>query len=163
MADGDSGLDPRYAAQFQRGYDGPALAPRVDAPAHSTRTAPVKVEGGPAPTAARIPDPPRYVERPAPAQDPVNEPVDADEPESPRATPWIEWALLALGVVLLGAAAWIFWQASTDVVYYLGGYRNEENAFRAIRYQLVGPLLVAGVLAVSSWLVLRAIRPLMRS
>ena len=159
MADGDPTIDARYAAQFQRGYDGPVLTPRTEASTHSTRTAPVKVEGGPPPSAARIPDPPRYVERHAPAE----ERMDADEPEVQRTTPLIEWSLLALGVVLLGIAVWIFWQASTDVVYYLGGYRNEEITFRSIRYQLVGPLLVAGILAVASWLVLRAIRPVMRS
>ncbi len=78
MAETDPGIDPRYAAQFQRGYDGPVLTqPPTTATTHSTRLAPLRIEGGPPATAARIPDPPHVVAR-AIADE---EPVDVDEPE----------------------------------------------------------------------------------
>ena len=162
MAETDPGIDPRYAAQFQRGYDGPVLVPpATTAPAttatHSTRTAPVRIEGGPPATAARIPDPPHAVARPHVDE----ELVDVDEPEPEPwhvARAWIfEWALLAAGVVLLAIAAILFWLAGTQFNYY-GQFPNDVSAFIDARNQLPGPLLVAGVVAISAWLGVRALR-----
>jgi len=158
MAD-DSEIDPRYAAQFQRGYDGPvpaipALSPRAIPPSPQLAHGAPAVEAPPsAASPPSAPSPPSIVTS--------TDSMEADVPAEPQPTPWIEWALLALGVLLLSVAAWIFWQASTDVVYYVGGYSNDEATVRSLRYQLPGPLLVAGVLAVSTWLVLRSARPAM--
>jgi hypothetical protein len=161
MAETDPGIDPRYAAQFQRGYDGPLLVPPTTTSAaaapHSTRTAPVRMEGGPPATAARVPDPPHVVARP-PAD---GEQTDVDEPEPEPwhvARPWIfEWALLAAGVVLLVVAAITFWLAATQINYY-GQFPSDVSAFIDARNRLPGPLLVGGVIAISAWLGVRALR-----
>ena len=157
MADGDPGIDPRYAAQFQRGYDGPLLTPPPSMQLHSTRTAPVRIEGGPPASAARVPAPPPVAAR----HHADEEPVDVDEPEASREAPaWIfEWALLAAGVLLLAIAAFVFWLAATDVSLYYGQYPNEQLTFIDARNQLPGPLLVAAVVAISAWLGVRALRP----
>jgi hypothetical protein len=158
MAETDRGVDPRYAAQFQRGYDGPVLVPKAaTAPTHSTRTAPVRIEGGPPATAARVPDPPHVVARAHVHE----EPVDVDEPEPEPwhvARPWVfEWALLGAGVVLLAVAAIVFWLSATQINYY-GQSSYDVSAFIDARNRLPGPLLVAAVVAISAWLGVRALR-----
>jgi hypothetical protein len=158
MAETEPGIDPRYAAQFQRGYDGPVLVPppATSTPTHSTRTAPVRMGGGPPATAARIPDPPHVVARPHLHEEPVD--VEEPEPEHPS-RPWIfEWALLAAGVLLLAIAVYVFWLAATDTTMYYGQYPYEEQTFIDARNKLPGPLLVAAVVAISAWLGVRALR-----
>ncbi len=155
MAETDPGIDPRYAAQFQRGYDGPVLTqPPTTATTHSTRLAPLRIEGGPPATAARVPDPPHVVAR-AIADE---EPVDVDEPDPP-VTPWIEWSLLAVGVVLVAVAALLFWQSATDTRGYLGSFSITEQTFASVRSTLPGPLFVAGIVAGSIGIIMRALRP----
>ncbi|WP_309711056.1 hypothetical protein [Pseudolysinimonas sp.] len=148
-------IDPHYAAQFQRGYDGPVLTSPASAPAHSTRTDPVRIPGGPPASAVRVPDPPPLVLRPAADE----EPVDVDEPEPDRSNRIVEWTLLALGAGLLLAAAWVFQLVVTDTAMYLGQTTSEEAALSMVRSTLPGPLLVAGIVAISTWLVLHALRP----
>lgn len=156
MADGDPTIDARYAAQFQRGYDGPVLTPPSAPSTHSTRTAPVRILGGPPANAARVPDPPPLVPRP-PADE---EPVDVDEPDPSSATRIriYEWALLAAGVGLLALAAILFWITATDTSLYYGQYPNDLAPFIDARNRLPGPLLVAAVVAISAWLGVRALR-----
>lgn len=159
MADTDSGIDARYAAQFQRGYDGPVLAPQTTASTHSTRTAPVRIPGGPPANAARVPDPPPLISRLVGADEPVNEdPVDVDEPEPPN-TAWIEWSLLAVGVLLVAAAALVFWQSATDTRAFMGSYQPTEQVFASVRGTLPGPLFVAGIVGLATGVILQALRP----
>ena len=150
----EQAIDPRYAAQFQRGYDGPALTPQASAPAHSTRSAPVRILGGPPESAARVPDPPALVARHVADEDPV----DVDEPEPP-ATAWTEWSLLAVGVLLVAAAALVFWQSATDTRAFMGSYQPTEQVFASVRGTLPGPLFVAGIVGLAIWVILRALRP----
>ena len=161
MADTDSGIDARYAAQFQRGYNGPVLA-RPTTTTHSTRTSPVRIPGGPPATAERIPDPPSALERP----DPTEQSVDADEPETPEGDEIIErhgalfeWALLGAGIALLTLAAAAFWSAATDISGYSSPYPSDLAVVIDTRNRLPGPLLVSSVVALSAWLAVRALRP----
>ena len=147
-------VDPRYAAQFQRGYEGPVLAQPPTTATHSTRVTPVRTEGAPPLTAARVPDPPTLVAR----VDADEEPVDVDEPDPP-ATSWIEWSLLAVGVVLVAASALLFWQSATDMRVYLSSSTPAEQVFMRVRGTLPGPLFVAGIVASSIGVILRAVRP----
>ena len=165
MADGVPGIDSRYAAQFQRGYEGPALAPPTTAAMHSTRTSPVRIPGGPPATAARIPDPPSAAERPESAEQRVDagQPAVVDEPEVDeiieRHGVLFEWALLAVGVLLFVLAALTFWTSATDVAAYETPYPSDQVLFIDARNRLAGPLLVASSVALSGWLVVRALRP----
>jgi len=159
----DEGIDPRYAAQFQRGFD-PAVhaaLPIPASPSASTRESPVRLPGGPPASAPRIGQPPPRVEqRPpeteapplgsSPPQPPVDEPA--------RRPPFLEWGLLVAGVVLLAAAAALFWQSTSDLAMYLGASTPGEQTVATIRNSLPGPLLVGAVTAWSAWVVLRAVR-----
>jgi len=147
-------VDPRYAAQFQRGYDGPVSAQPPTTATHSTRTAPIRIEGGPPTTAERVPAAPHAVAR-VPADE---EPVDVEEP-GPPAIPWFEWSLLALGVALVAAAAVLFWQSATDLRAYVGSSSPADQLFMRVRGTLPGPLFVAGIVASSIGVILRALRP----
>jgi len=163
MAETDPGIDPRYAAQFQRGYDGPVLVPPTTqspaTPTHSTRTAPVRMEGGPPATAARIPDPPHVVARPHVHE----EPVDVDEP-TPTGTPRTEWALLAVGVVALAAAGWVVWINATDITSYTSTTSAiVDYVWRDTRFLLPGPLVLGGIVSIVAWMVVRALRTRPRS
>src|SRR5690606_11147962 len=100
MVDGDSGLDPRYAAQFQRGYAGPPRPRPSRTTSASTRSPSARPPGGSLPAAAS---------EPTPAEGDEQEPVDADEPRA-RTVAWAEWSLFAAGVLLVAAAALILWQ-----------------------------------------------------
>jgi hypothetical protein len=146
-------LDPRYDPQFQRGFD-PA---RDAAP---VRRGPMRLEGGPPPTAPRVPDPPPLVER---EPDPPALEVDIEE-EAPPARPRLEWALLGTGIVLLVAAAMLFVGAvelSDRYSGWLPGF--EGQLYGAATSQLPGPLLVGGVLAIVAWIVIRAVSAERRS
>ena len=154
MVDGDSGIDARYAAQFQRGYNGPALAPRATTTTPSSRTAPARIPAGPPATAARVPDPPPLVTRPAVDE----EPMDVDEP-APPARLWVEWSLFAVGVVLVAAAALVFWQSATDTRAFTGSFEPTEQVFASVRDTLPGPLFVAGIVTLATGVIVRALRP----
>lgn len=155
MAD-DSGIDPRYAAQFQRGYDptrhraAPPPEPRVDA-------GPPRLPGGPVTHAERVPERPEPRRIPMPnatvaVADAAEEPVDEVEPDRRRFR-W-EWMLPALGVVLLVAAAAVIQSA-------LAAYDSAgptSYILFVVQSALPGPLVVAAVIAFTAWLVLRGMR-----
>jgi hypothetical protein len=157
MANADSGIDPRYAAQFQRGFDParhsavPPLAP----------TGPRRIDSGPPPVVRVVPPAPAVVERPvappvAAEADPPAAELDEPAPSRPRT----EWAVLVVGVALLGLAAVLFWGAVEASVRYQGPGPGFEQQFYALAIgTLPGPLLVGGVLAVCLWIALRAVRP----
>jgi hypothetical protein len=153
MAD-DAGIDPRYAAQFQRGFD-----PTRDAA--PIRRGPVRLEGGPPPTAPRVPAPPPLVERePDPPVTLDAEPEEEVLPVRPR----LEWALLVAGIVLLVAAGMLFVGAVELSERYSGWLPGfEGQLYGAATSQLPGPLLVGGVLAIVAWIVIRAVSPERRS
>ncbi len=146
MADG-SNIDPRYAAQFQRGFD-----PAQDA-APPVQRQPVRLEGSPPPTARRVPDPPPLNESP-----PVETLTVAAEGEGLPLSgrPRLEWALLGVGGVLLAFAAMLFAGAVEARDSGLGT-GIEDQLYSTLTSQLPGPLLVGGVLAIVLWIVLRAV------
>lgn len=153
MAD-DSGVDPRYAAQFQRGYD-----PARDRP--PARPGPKRLEGGPPPAAPRVPDPPRMA--PPVTEDPgaTSTPTD-DEPVAPISSGWWEWLLPIVGAGLIAIAAMLWWSIGTDTATYFGtgGPSDEWTLFwQHLRYTLPGPLMIAGAVAITGGLVLQAVGP----
>ena len=153
----DPGIDPRYAAQFQRGFD-PAQHPPVE------RRGPMRIEV-PRAVAHRVPEPPPLVARPPverpPARQPADDAVpleDADEFPAPR--PRTEWAVLVIGVLLLAAGGMLFW-GSVEVSsgFYQGfGANVQDQVYLLAVTTFPGPLLVAGVVAVCLWIALRAVR-----
>jgi hypothetical protein len=148
-------IDPRYAAQFQRGFD-----PERDAA--PLRRGPVRLEGGPPPTAPRVPDPPRMV----PVQ-PVDVPADAGaptpvaEPPTRAALTWWDWLLPGIGAALIGIAFMLLWSMATDTTNFYGpGVNDEWETFlEQARWMLPAPFLTAGVIAVTAGIVLQAVRP----
>jgi len=163
MAPADSGIDPRYAAQFQRGFD-----PARHAAAPSRR-GPVRLEGGPPPSAPRVPDPPRIAPRvPDPS---LAIPESADAAESPgsahagaadpTARTWWDWLLPVFGVALIVIAFMLWWSVGTDIGNYYGsGSTDQWEVFlQQARYMLPGPLLTAGIAAVTGGMLLQALRP----
>ncbi len=157
MAD-ESGIDSRYAAQFQRGYD----AALEQAP--PAWRGPVRLEGGPPPSAPRVPDPPRMTPDPAIAEEldalsPT--PLAEADPPAPIPLTWWDWLLPVLGVGLIVIALMLLWTLGTDTSGYYGTRSNDEWAtfVQQLRYVLPGPLLTAGVLAVTGGIVLQAVRP----
>lgn len=155
----DSGIDPRYAAQFQRGFD-PA---QHDAPPPERR-GPVPIESVRHPVVHRVPDPPRIVERPAanarvdvaPSTPPDHEPARAD---LVVARPRTEWALLAVGLLLVGLAGTLF----ASYVDSMTRTQSVTTTFTQGLYALAagtlpGPLLVAGIVALCLWVILRSVR-----
>jgi hypothetical protein len=144
----DTEIDPRYAAQFQRGYD-----PVRDAP--PVRRRPVRLEGGPPATAPRVPDPPSLVERQDVA--PMSVEVGAElEQTLPTTRSRLEWALLVTGVglIVVGAALFV---ASVELAARYTGWSSdfESQLYSAVTSQLPGPLLVGGVVAVIAWIAVR--------
>jgi hypothetical protein len=145
MAD-DSGIDPRYSAQFQRGYD-PA---RHAAP---ERRGPVRLEGGPPATAPRVPDPPPVVERREVAPAPVEV-----EDDLPTTRSRLEWALLLTGLGLIVVAGALFVAAVELAARYTGWTSDfEGQLYSAATSQLPGPLLVGGVVAIIAWIAVRVL------
>lgn len=161
MAD-DSGIDPRYAAQFQRGYD-----PARHAPVATTVVSgPPRVAGGPPPAVERVPPPPPLVERPegaAPTPEAAED--DASHDDSPPALPsrLLRWALPIVAAVLLLASAAVLQDALADERLYSGYPDSAGYIWSQVRNSLPGPLFVAGVLALTSWLVLLGLRAPARS
>lgn len=154
MAD-DSGIDPRYAAQFQRGFD-PARHEAVS----DASAGPQRLAGGPAAHAERVPDPPRRATRAEAST--AAEPADAVEGEGDvprRRAPATEWALLGVGVLLtLGGPS-----VALTAIFTPGRYSGlpADPLVQSARLLLdvsPGPLLVAGLVAVSAWLAVRGIR-----
>jgi hypothetical protein len=168
MAAADSGIDPRYAAQFQRGFD-PAQHPPVE------HRGPLRIEV-PRAVVQRVADPPPLVGRAAVERRPVERPSverpaadradddalyeDADDVPAPRSR--VEWALLAAGVGMIVVSAWMLWTwAGEQSGMYSGGYSNDvASQLRWMSLQsLPGPLFVSGIVAVSLWIVLRSLGP----
>ena len=157
MAD-DSGIDPRYAPHFQRGFDPMRHVPAPARPAPARR-GPVRLEGGPPPTAPRVPDPPRM----APIL-PVEEtpdaltPTHAEEFPPPTALTWWDWLLPGVGAAFIAISLLLWWRLGTDTTQYYGSAGTDEWAIflQQLPIILPGPLLTAGVLAVTGGLVLQA-------
>lgn len=159
----DSGIDPRYAAQFQRGFD-PAV--HVADQLREAR-APLRIQGGPPPIAPRVAPPPPMVERPLNATPPAERAVPhaaapelpADDPEDPAPRPRLEWAVLVVGLGMLALAVLLFLQAVDIATDYSGTGSGFNQQLRALAANVLpGPLLIAGVVAVCLWIVLRAVR-----
>jgi hypothetical protein len=165
MAD-DSGIDPRYAAQFQRGFDPSQHAPATVATKAAPRPdAPLRLGGGPVTTAERIPDRPVPRDRPV-AVEPAastSAPTEPDavggEPEPQTRRPIWEWLLLGLGVAqFLGAyvAVWSQWNSQTQGG--LGfGPGLDGMLFYVFSSFLPGPLYLGGIVAVMLWIAVRAL------
>jgi hypothetical protein len=150
-------VDPKYAAQFQRGFDpGQHQASPV-------RRGPSRLAGGPAPTAERVPEPPRMPSRPEIADaDPAESAAhESDEPSSRPPLVWWDWLLpgIGAGVVVVSLALW--WGLATDTEAYFGTGDTDRWAIfiQYARSELAGPLLIAGVVAVTVGLALQAVRP----
>jgi hypothetical protein len=151
-------IDPRYAAQFQRGFD----PERHDAP--PVRRGPVRVAGGPAPTAERVPEPPRMPPRPAETTDadpPESAAHEGDESVSRLPLVWWDWLLPGIGAGLVVVSLALWWGLATDTGAYFGSDGTDRWTIflQYARYELAGPLLIAGVIAVTAGLVLQAVRP----
>lgn len=162
-----SGIDPRYAAQYQRGFD-PARHDATPPEPPADRVAPVRLEGGRMPTAPRVPEPPSLAERGVPAAPvtaqlavaPVAAPAEDTAVEVTRlARPRTEWAVLVAAAVQFVVAGWLFSRALDLAQLSQGvGPTAEEHAEALAANALPGPLLVGGVVALCIWIVLRALR-----
>jgi hypothetical protein len=141
----DSRIDPRYAAQFQRGFD-PATAPPA-ARSGSVRT-----------------DAPRKTVAPPPGEDQttLDEQATPDEEATPNESPgprltWWDWLLPAFGTVLVATALVLWWGFATDGGTIFGTGLDRWSAFvQLARYELPGPLLIAGIIAITVGIALRA-------
>jgi hypothetical protein len=153
-------IDPTYAAQFQRGFDPEQHeAPRA-------RRGPVRLTAGPAQTAERVPEPPRTPPSPEIAEnvdaDPSEAaPLEGEEPSSRTPLVWWDWLLPGIGVALIVVSLALWWGLATDIGASFGtGDTDRWTLFvHYARYELAGPLLMAGVVAVTAGLVLQAVRP----
>lgn len=151
----DPGIDPRYAAQFQRGFD-PAQHTPVE------RRGPLRIEV-PRAVAHRVPEPPPLVDRAAAPRPSAGEHAaglgatdEMDEFPAPR--PRTEWALLAVGVLLPVLAVGVWWASVTDPRMFTGYTMSPMDQFMILAQNyLPGPMLVAGVVAIVAWVVLRAV------
>jgi hypothetical protein len=151
MADG---MDPRYAAQFQRGYD-PSVHPPV-----RERRGPAPIQAPTPPVVHRVTDAPSADPRPREAEPPaVVVDVVSDDPV-PVARSRSEWALLVVGVVLLAVAGWLFAKSVEFANLYSGvGPELDDQILSMASNTLPGPLLLAGFVALCLWVVLQAVRP----
>lgn len=164
MAD-DSGIDPRYAAQFQRGFD-PAQHPTA-APVKPTPSGPVRLAGGPVASAERVPDGPIVRPRVVAPAEPVRISSEAahdegDEAADEEPVPWwrrrpiAEWVLLAASLLLVVLAFATF---AEQVERQNEGFGPDVGD--ALVYLLVmalpGPLFLGGVVGLLLWVALRAV------
>lgn len=149
------GIDPRYAAQFQRGFD-----PAVHTPVRERRgPAPIQA---PAPVAVRrVPDPPAQAFDVARAAPPAAAAVtDALDESLPLVRSRLEWVLLGAGPLLLVIAAVLFAKRVEIQGMFSGVGPGFDEQFVALAADtLPGPLLVAGIVALCSWIVMQAVRP----
>jgi hypothetical protein len=150
-------IDPKYAAQFQRGFD------PEQHDASPVRRGPVRLAGGPAPTAERVADPPRMPPKPEVAEitDADSAAHESDQPASRLPLVWWDWLLPGIGTALVLVSLALWWGLATDTGAYFGtGDSDRWTAFlQYARYELAGPLLIAGVVAVTAGLVVQAVRP----
>ncbi|HWH98514.1 MAG TPA: hypothetical protein VNS80_09125, partial [Pseudolysinimonas sp.] len=121
MAD-DSGIDSRYAAQFQRGFDPTRHA---ESP---TQRGPVRREGGPPATAPRVADPPRMAPSPAVTETDAVVPASPDDTDDTALTAptWWDWLLPGVGAGLVLIAFMLWWSLGTDTSHYDGTGRYDE-------------------------------------
>lgn len=161
MAD-DSGIDPRHPAQFQRGFD-PAVHPAAAPTVPAGTAGPVRLAGGPVPSAERVAPPPRFEAppvEPAPEVEPHPAP-EADEDErvrEQRRALVVEYALPVVAGVLLLAAGMFFWDAVTDRSLFYGYDDPSQYAYAQVRNTLPGPFVVGSIIALTAWFMLRAVR-----
>lgn len=164
----DSGIDPRYAAQYQRGFD-PARHDPTPPESPADRDAPVRIDGGRMPTAPRVPEPPSLADRAAAAA-PVGTPAldipvaasaeDAGVEPTKLARPRTEWAVLVAAGVQFLLSGWLFSRALDLAQQSQGIGPTAEDQIEAISANtLPGPLLVGGLVALCSWILLRAVWP----
>ncbi len=175
MAD-DSGIDPRYAAQFQRGYDPSVQGTTAPAPPRPRAETPVRLAGGPESAAVRVPDRPVARAHPAAPQpsaapaasgsrergylDPEAPEVEAGEPElrsARRRRPVAEWVLLgfaALQLVGSHAAVWLQGESQNGGVNFGPGL--DGVLLFLFTNSFPGPLFVGGLVALLLWIALRA-------
>ena len=160
----DSGIDPRYAAQFQRGFD---PSRHVAEPMPDPR-GPLRISNGPLSVAHRVPAPPPMAERPViqpPRVDrpvvpqPAAEEMPVDEPEYAPLRPRLEWAVLVVGLGMLALAVVLFLRRVDVSTQYSGVGPGLGDQLSSIAADVLpGPLLLAGVVAVCLWIGLRAVR-----
>jgi hypothetical protein len=148
MASRDSGVDPRYAAQFQRGFDGPAVmsapAPAISAPAPTAPEATPRIQIDRMPTSPAAPE----------------EPEAAGVEVTPdRIVPRSEWALLIVGAGAIVASIWLLWIVATDITPYTSAASTlADYTWYNVRGTLPAPLFSGGFIAIAGWLVVRGIR-----
>jgi hypothetical protein len=157
----DSRIDPRYAAQFQRGFD-PATAPpaarsgsvRTDAPRKTVAPPPGEDDVAP-PTQSDAQT--TLDEQATPdEQTTPDEEATPDEQPAPRLT-WWDWLLPAFGTVLVATALVLWWGFATDGGTIFGTGLDRWSAFLQLaRYELPGPLLIAGMIALTVGIAMRA-------
>lgn len=153
MAD-DSGIDPRYAAQFQRGYD-PTRHRAAPPPEPRAEGGPPRLPGGPVGYAERVRErsEPRTVAPPSAPVSVEHDPLDSgDDPVPQRAR--IEWVLPVAAVVLLVAAG-VFFRGAQDA---FGSGGPTSYVLFLTGASIPGPLVVAAVICLTAWLMLRALR-----
>lgn len=151
----EPGIDPRYAAQFQRGYDPARHAP---APPSTARSGPVRIAGGPPPAVERVPPPPPLVVREPEPEVTPSEPETSEPAPRSLATRLLGWALPAVGGVLLLASFAVLQDALGDERIYSGYSDSAGYIWSQVRNSLPGPLFVAGVTALTAWVVLLGLR-----
>ena len=162
MAD-DSGIDPRYAAQFQRGFDPTQhTAAPVARDAPPSRETPVRLAGGPVTTAVRVDDRPVPRPRPVVAEPPAPsaavEPEEFDDDPATRRRPVAEWVLLGMAAVQFVAAyaaLWLQWNSQNDGFGF--GTGIDGMLLFVFMNSLPGPLFLGGVVALVLWVALRAV------
>ena len=148
-------IDPRYAPQFQRGFD---ATQHVTPPA---RRGPVRLAGGPPPTAQRVPEPPPLTHAPEAAELDAEDAATPEQPSERSLLTWWDWLLPAVGAGLILIALLLWSRLATDTSVYFGSGTSDqwEIFWQQAGYTLAGPFLSAGILAVAGGLVLQAVRP----
>lgn len=132
--------DPRYDAQFRRGYEGPPVPPPV----------------------GRAQTPPASSEDPIPSPPPVDDgagvvgAVVTDQDPEPlrRRNPW-SIALLVGGMLLVIAGGWMLRSYATTNS--TTGFSPSDQLWLYVEQQLSPALLVGGFLALVAWLVIGAL------
>ncbi|MEO5534224.1 MAG: hypothetical protein ABIR17_03750 [Pseudolysinimonas sp.] len=166
MAKGDSGVDPRYAAQFQRGFQGEHVDP-TSPPESAQRRAPVHLSGGRAATAQRVEQhsiPPSTVRSSAMQEESAGGvEVDADPLAIARPTR-SERILFGGSAVLVVLSIWLFFQmmATATASSTQPTPAATDQLWLWAQAELPAPLLVGGIVAFCAGLVLAALRTRVR-